>query len=364
MEKLGEISTCSQYMAYPNLYQRDLIPDEAFSVLNSRWSADRIVLPNVEFYMARQVYVVDEGLVFTADGALISATRINFGDAEVTRARETLARALEYTESIQRHSKAILCKKRGASNYGHWLVEMLPKAYWAVRKLNVRDWPVAVQKNGPAMKAITQQSLAAIGVEAEKIIETTGSPVDFEELMLVHGLTSHAIYLSPLVMECMEFIASKAPPGTAEAVYAVRRPSNSRDFEHETEAREMFLSHGYTEVETASLSFMEQVSAFKSAKRVVGAMGAAFTNIIFCRPGTEVLIFAPASALELFFWHIAEGKKLDYHEVRTEEAGPIVGPLPWNRCLRISKLAIETILDKLENRRRLPTQALEPTPHS
>lgn len=361
LEKLGEINAFAQYMTYPTLYQKHLIPDDVLTVLNARWSSERAVIPNVEFHLAKNVYILDEGLVFTADGALISATRVNFSDDEVAQARATLAAALANEQPIQRAGRAILCKKRGASNYGHWLVEMLPKAYWAMRKLNAWDWPVVVHKNNAEMQRVVRQSLAVLGVANEKIIETGHELVHFDELLLVNGLTSHAVFLSPLVMECMEFIAGKAKPGKTDAIYAVRSPARIRDFEDEPAARGLFQRHGYTPVETASLSFLEQVGVFKSARRVVGAMGAALTNIIFCRPGTEVVMFTPASALELFFWHIAEGRKLDYHEVRTEEAGEQIGSLPWNRSVRISPAALDDILGKLIARREMPSLPLIPT---
>ncbi|GAN81120.1 glycosyltransferase family 61 protein [Acidocella aminolytica] len=352
LEKVGEVAAFAQYMTYPALYQKHLIPDEALGILSHRWSIERNVIPNAEFHLARNVYIVGEGLVFTSEGALINATRINFSDADVERARATLAEALNSGQNPPHHGRAIMCKKRGATNYGHWLVEMLPKAFWIRNKLNAWDWPVVVHQNGLKMQTIMRQSLAALGVTSDKIIETGPEVVHFDELLLVHGLTSHAVFISPLVMECMEFIASKAPPGKADMIYAMRSPAHIRDFEDEPAIRAIFEGHGYAPIDTAPLSFLEQVSAFKTARRVVGAMGAALSNSIFCRPGTELVMFTPSSALELFFWHIAQGRKLDYHEVRTEEAGPQIGSLPWNKNLCISAEAVENILARLAVQRQ------------
>ncbi len=71
-----------------------------------------------------------------------------------------------------------------------------------------------------------------------------------------------------------------------------------------------------------------------------------------------MLVFMPASALELFYWRIAEAKRLIYDEVRTEETGPVTGNLPWDRALRISPAALKTLLQRLDERRRQPSLPL------
>ena len=351
-EQIDEIYVSPIYTSYPHIYQRRLIPDSAFSLLNNRWETERYIAPSIKFYLLKKVYVLAEGLVFTRSGELIAQTKTAHSEIEIQEARDNLALALITKKFIPSHANAVLCKKRGADNYGHWLVEMLPKAYWARQKIGIVDWPVVVHKTSDAMQSIMKQSLEVIGVSEDKTIITERSPVYFEELLLVEGLTGHSVFISPLVMECMEFIASKAGSGSSDSLYAVRRPATTRDFENEPEVKIIFSENGYSEIEAEKLSFLEQVAAFKTAKRVVGPMGAALTNIIFCRPGTEVLVFMPGSALELFFWQIAEGKKLDYYEVRCEESGPQQGALPWNRSLRISSTALKNILIRLRDIRR------------
>jgi capsular polysaccharide biosynthesis protein len=358
MEKVGEITACSQYLAYPAVYQRHLIPDDTFRILSNRWSEECKAIPNTEFHLVRGVYVIDEGLVFTPDAVLVAQTRIDFTDVEVARAEERIINALQSPAPIARYTRGVLCKKRGAKNYGHWLVEMLPKAYWTLRKLNLWDWPMAVHACAPEMAAVIRDSLAVIGVPAEKIIETGSEPVYFEELLLVRGLTEHSLFISPLVMDCMAFIAGTVPLGEPDNLYAVRRPSSFRDFDDEPTAREVLLSNGYRVIECGSLPFLAQVSAFRSARRVTGPMGAALANAVFCRPGTELLVFMPASAREVLYWHIAEAKRLTYHEVRTEESGPVKGDLPWDRALRINSTMMRTILQRLDERRRQPNLEL------
>ena len=43
------------------------------------------------------------------------------------------------------------------------------------------------------------------------------------------------------------------------------------------------------------LSFKKQIKLFNSSSLIIGAHGAAFTNIIFCKPGTKIIEIIPAN---------------------------------------------------------------------
>lgn len=51
-------------------------------------------------------------------------------------------------------------------------------------------------------------------------------------------------------------------------------------------------------VQLAELSLCDQIQLFESAEMVVGAHGSDFTDLMFCRPGTKVIVFEPERNLE------------------------------------------------------------------
>ena len=359
-ECVAELRVSPFYLSYPKVYQKHLIPNNLFGQFNSRWASKHFSPPSVKMYLLKGVYVSAQGLVFTRDGSLISETKTQHSSVEILAAFEELTNLLACSSPAAHHQKGILCKKRAAENYGHWLVEMLPKAFLATRELQLcDDWPAVVfQTTGP-MSSVISQSLDTIGFSAERIIVTDRSPCYFEELLVVDSLTHHSVYMSPLVFECMEFIAGKAPPSPVESLYVTRSSAKTRNFENEEEVRSFFFKRGYEEIECGQLSFLDQVSAFKSARRLAGPMGAAFSNAVFCSPNTELLMFMPASAQEYFFWHISEGKKLDYHEVRCAESGPQRGALPWNRDIYISEKTLEALTQHFDDADRIEQDLLE-----
>ncbi|WBO60059.1 MULTISPECIES: DUF563 domain-containing protein [unclassified Acidocella] len=347
-EKVGEFVPSPIYMAKPKLHQEHLVPAELLAQCRLRWDQKRFVLPPIRSYLLKNVYVSEQGLVFTEDGKVIVQSITNHGQEEIVRAAEKLRLLATTQESVQAHERGILCKKRGAENYGHWLVEMLPKAFLAQRQLALGEaWPAIVHSSSEKMNAVVRESLELINYPTNNIIFTNSEPCHFKELILIDGLTVHSVFMSTPVFECMETISGSVPAGSLERLYISRRPSTNRCFENEAEIQALFTNYGYREVVCANLSFSEQVSAFKAARRIAGPMGAAFTNAIFCQPDTSWLLFMPATAHEYFFWQIAEGKKINYHEIRTQEVGPNRGPLPWDRDLYIEPGHLRAMLDRL-----------------
>lgn len=346
--KIGELVPPPVYLSKPKLHQPELIPPQLRAECDRRWLQKRFTLPPIRFFHLKDVYVAQHGIVFTADGRLITESITNHSHEEIAKGFEALTTALACRSDIPHVAKGVLCKKRGAENYGHWLVEMLPKAFLAMRHLQLgHDWPAIAYSAGDAMNNVVRDSLRLIDYPADEVVFTGTSPCHFDELILIDGLTVHSVFMSTPVFECMEKIAGAVPAGPAESLYVTRRPSISRCFENEAEIQAVFSEFGFREIECAQLSFAEQVSAFKSARQIAGPMGAAFTNAIFCQPDTRWLLFMPASAHEYFFWQIAEGKKIEYHEIRTQETGALRGSLPWDRNMYISPSDVRDMLIRL-----------------
>ena len=74
-----------------------------------------------------------------------------------------------------------------------------------------------------------------------------------------------------------------------ERIFLVRRGS-WRNMSNSEEVETYFASLGFRMVEPHKMSYTEKVGLFQSAKVIVGPYSSAFTNTIFCRPGTKVLV--------------------------------------------------------------------------
>lgn len=101
------------------------------------------------------------------------------------------------------------------------------------------------------------------------------------------------------------------------------------------------LGHkGYKAIEPSNMALEDQIQLFRGAKYVVGSMGAAMTNVVFCDPCTKVTLLVPGTFPDTFFWFIAQHKNLNYLEIRGDQV-TYEGPNSWMAGYTIREKDIE-----------------------
>jgi len=80
---------------------------------------------------------------------------------------------------------------------------------------------------------------------------------------------------------------------------------------NEEELYPILLKYGYQIIFPEELSLQEQFSYFANAEHIIAATGAALTNVLFCKPKCEVLVFQPTNAETTVFSSIAAHIKLN-----------------------------------------------------
>jgi hypothetical protein len=70
-------------------------------------------------------------------------------------------------------------------------------------------------------------------------------------------------------------------------------PNDHCQIENNNEVIEFLNKKGFTSYKVGQLSFKQQIHLFKNAKIIVGAHGAAFANLAFCNPGTQIIEIKP-----------------------------------------------------------------------
>ena len=173
-------------------------------------------------------------------------------------------------------------------------------------------------------------SLAAIGFGPAAVIRAGDEPRRFADLLTVDGLTEHGVFISPLVLDCVDAVSRIAPAADRPKLLVSRRSMGFRSLSDEDAVIRAALDRGYAVVDPGLMSLPHQVALFKGASRVVGVMGAAMTNIVFARPGTSVVNLAPAEMPDTFFWFLSVLRGLDYTETRCPQVGPVRGNSTWD----------------------------------
>ena len=334
-------------MTYPNVWHIERIPPDVLRGVEQSWKRTQFPLREVTVSLLEDVIVAEHGLVFTRALHLLQPSIAEHSPSEIKRARHAILAAKESGKMARVDGIAALCKKRGACNYGHWMLEMLPKAF-VVREFSPHPTRYIVHATPDPLASVVRESLRRLGIGGDEMIEVGSAPVRVERLLLVDGLTSHGTYMSPLVMECMDRVAADIAPAGMKNLFVLREGVQSRRLVDEGDICALAAQRGFLLLDPGSVPLAHQIACFKAATRIVGVMGAAMTNLAFSQPGTEVFNLAPANMADTFFWFIAGLRDFRYTEVRCEQVPPLHGPMPWDTDLLLSPGDRELIFSRPE----------------
>ncbi len=324
------------FMAAPSIWHPDRVPSDALAKMQVSWRRGWFPPRPVRLCLLEDVFVAAEGLVFTAELEVVQASIKEHPADEVALARAAIHAALASGAMSRLRGEAVLCRKPGTRNYGHWLAEMLPRAWLAARHLPHPPL-ILVQAVADPLRTVMRDSLALLGIGTDRVLASGPAPLRVDRLILVEGLTEHGQYMSPLVIDCLDAVTAGVAPCGGPRLLVSRGTMPSRRFANEAEVTGQAMDAGYGVFDPASAPFRMQVARFKAADRVVGAMGAALANLLFTPAGADVFIAAPAAMPDTFFWFIGGLRGLRAVDVRCQQEGPQLGPADWDRTIRLDQ---------------------------
>ena len=303
------------------------------------WSTALFKQRAVRVVELRDVTVAADGLVFSRDGDLYRETITQHSRHEIAAASTSIE---QHSGGIERlRGPHVLCVKRGAANYGHWLMEMLPKAGLMKGARPDQAFKYVVPKQTGAMGRSIRDSLRLLGIGHAETVPLGSQPLAFERLVVVDGLTEHGCYMSPLVVQGCRRLAPRIQDRPGSKIYVSRRSAGSRRVVNEDDVVSRAIQQGYVPIDPGTLSFEEQRRVFSNATHVVGIMGAGATNIVFCRPGADIRLLAPAVMPDTFFWFIAGLAGHRYTEVRCPSLLPPEGSIAWSGDIEVRREDLE-----------------------
>lgn len=206
-----------------------------------------------------------------------------------------------------------------ASNYAHWMTEVLPRI--AMFCADERFYGVPIVVNDGLHENIMTSLFLVAGAEHEIISLPIGRALAVDELFLtsVAGYVpfeqrttklcdhSHGMF-SPQALELlrrnMDTFEEKADGQGLPEKIVLRRNSGVRKLINSAEIEQFMVSRGYVIIEPEKLTFLQQIQLFRNAKAIFASTGAALSNAIFCRPGTQVaVLMAKHNHMIYRYWH-------------------------------------------------------------
>lgn len=210
--------------------------------------------------------------------------------------------------------KSILATVGGTKNYGHWLVDILPRISWMRRELDLADANIIIHQISPP---VVFDMFAAIGVPREKIRVVNNKGALCEELFVCslwsQGPNTHRREIFSEVARIGKAIRRSNPdrrwwkpgPSRPKRIFLAREDARSRFLNNTADLEKRLVADGFVKMNTGNLPLYEQVEVFRAAREIVAIAGASLTNMIFCKPGYRLTMLAPRSMPGVFFWDMA-----------------------------------------------------------
>jgi capsular polysaccharide biosynthesis protein len=333
--------------AYPEIINPHLIPAESRVAMEESWTRGRFEERRLEVFRVRNAILIDECLILDRDLRVVSNASDPYDAGEIDHALNKINQELDARILPHYAGLGVVSKRRAAHNYGHFLMEMLPIAVLARSVYPEADHQYLVHRVPPQMQDVVFRAFRLLGFKLDKLlVKGMQEPVLFEELAIIRGLTEHGTYMSPLSVAVVGSMAERVAPGPHKRLFVRRVPGwrRGRALLNEDAIAERLVNRGFHVIEPGSMSLDDQIAAFRGAEHVVGALGAAITNIVFCNPGTRVTLLVPAAYPDTFFWFIATHRRLEYVEIRCQQHLLEDGPEPaWNGNFTVSETDIRRL---------------------
>lgn len=165
---------------------------------------------------------------------------------------------------------------------------------YLVELLNVRKRPVLYLQSG-RLYSVASMYLPS---DMTSVIDAYNGGPELKQTVL------EVEYIRKAVSRCMEAFPVIGPRQPRRKIYATRS-SGYRKLLNEAELETKLAALGFEILKTEGLNVETQARIFRDASIVVGPTGANLANIVWCDPGTKVVVLASDHhSHQLYFWEL------------------------------------------------------------
>lgn len=201
-------------------------------------------------------------------------------------------------------NEGILLTANYSINYYHFLLEIIAK-FEMISKMNIdKSIPIIVDKAcleipqyRELLSYFNRDNRAIISIDKEVIYKVSflyqisrpniipPNYKNIKDIQIKHNLFSaHSLnYIRGTLLKLPEI------KNTPKRVFLSRKNASGRRVYNEEAVYTVLRKYDFSIIYPEEYSIVEQVSIFKNAELIVGATGAAFTNLIFCSNSCKVI---------------------------------------------------------------------------
>jgi len=283
--------------------------------------------------------------VWGNQGAVITSNNYLFRDVskEFDKPDHTIFKQFKLIKPNLIKGTTAVIAASGADMYYHWMFDVLPR----IKLIDDCNSPTAVDHYILYYRdvAFQNEGLAAVGIDLQKIVVSV-DPWNFHikaEHLIIPSFPSKLNTVSEDACRFLinTFLNKHAGSKFGKKIYLKRK--GKREIVNGTEIENYLESLGFEAVLCENYTIAEQAAIFNNADIVIGPHGAAFTNVVFCKPGTKVIEFFAPVWINPCYWTICNEVFLKYYYLVGES--DIVGA---NAGIDSIEHNIQLDLDKLQ----------------
>jgi capsular polysaccharide biosynthesis protein len=273
---------------------------------------------------AGSVYTLPEGRVIGAagwivdrDDRLLSDLSPDYLRERYIASRHPLQNALRLpaVQSVA-GTVAVLATLSADGYYGHWMMDLLPRA-----AMIARGGPRFEDLQGVYMPAPHHRyqwdALVRFGIRPEQIIDTDQVPHLRADQLIVPSWHANVFVASTWCCETLRALApasAGSPKRGGQRVFISRSGTDHRRVVNEPELlRDVLGPRGFTSVRPEQMSADDQAELFAAADIVVTPLGSSMANLVHCRPGTQIVEIMNPRCVQPCTLAIASQGDLEYH---------------------------------------------------
>lgn len=168
--------------------------------------------------------------------------------------------------------------------YGHWVLDVLPRL--SMLDQFPPDTRILIQ---PYKLRYQTESLQLLGL-LDRCRFTNEKHILIEDYYFSSPVSMIACY-SPYSIDFLrsKFLPLSGNTGNTIKRFFVRRRGALRNIVNEEEVLSFFEEAGWAVIDTAEMSFVDQIKLFSGAEAICFIHGAAIVNAVWCSPGTKIL---------------------------------------------------------------------------
>jgi len=260
----------------------------------------------------------NQGAVITADDRLFNDVSREFEKPD----HSIFAQVKLLTPTVLEGTTAVITAS-GCDMYYHWMFDVLPRIKIlndsGFTKDNIDRYIIDYREI-----AFQKEALSSLGIPTDKISRSNDhfSYHMLCERLLVPSLPSELDVVSADACTFLvdTFLDKKKKSRFGKRIYLKR--TGKRTIVNNAAIEAQLSDLGFEPVECEKFSIREQAAIFHHAEVLIGPHGAAFSNVVFCKPGTKVIEFFSPRWINPCYWTICNQVSASYYYIIGEGAPP------------------------------------------